>query len=158
MVELTEDKITINDEQRLYVIHEDYGYSCLGFDVAYNRALAIYRWIDGPIAHSDTRLDLSNIGKPEGYADYERAMQAGAEHARKTSTRCPAELTPQLIGLEGKRVEVITPDGERSRFYVGKSGGWCPVHLEIKQRNSSGGGAVYFPQGSTVRVIEGKTR
>lgn len=147
-------EITLNDEQRLYVIPESYGYSCLGYEVAYNKALAVYKWIDGrEFASDNARLSPANVGTLEGYAEYLRAMDAGAHHAASTKSRCPAELTPQLIGLEGKRVEVITPNGEKSRFYVGKSTGWCPIHLEIKQRNSSGGGSAYVPEGSTVRVV-----
>lgn len=62
---------------------------------------------------------------------------------------CPVRdesgLTPQLIGLEGMRVEVVDPpDGEfpglTRRFYVGKSTGWRPCHLEIHNRRSTGGG------------------
>ena len=48
-------------------------------------------------------------------------------------------LTPQLKGLEGHRVEVIDNYGERRRFWVRVSTGWQPVHLEVKQINSSGG-------------------
>ncbi len=48
-------------------------------------------------------------------------------------------LTPQLIGLEGNRVEVETTYGERRRFWVGRSTGWKPCHLEVKLRTSSGG-------------------
>lgn len=42
-------------------------------------------------------------------------MDAGADHAVGTGTRCPADLTPQLKGLEGKRVEVVDGGGERRR-------------------------------------------
>ncbi len=80
-------------------------------------------------------------------------MAAGAAHNLATRQRCPVQLSRQLIGLEGKRVEVVTPTGERSRFYVGKSTGWMPIHLEIKTRRSSGGCGVYVPDGSTVRVV-----
>lgn len=48
-------------------------------------------------------------------------------------------LTPQLVGLEGWRVEVVTTYGETRRFYVGRSTGWAPAHLEIKLRTSTGG-------------------
>lgn len=82
-------------------------------------------------------------------------MRAGAEHAAATGTRCPAELTPALVGLEGKRVLVTYPDGTESRFYVGKSTGWMPCHLEIKRRDSWGGGAAYVPEGARVRVLDG---
>lgn len=48
-------------------------------------------------------------------------------------------LTPQLVGLEGWRVEVTTDYGETRRFIVGRSTGWKPIHLEIARRDSSGG-------------------
>jgi hypothetical protein len=49
-------------------------------------------------------------------------------------------LNPQLAGLEGHRVEVETTYGETRRFIVGRSTGWAPIHLEIKRRDSTGGG------------------
>lgn len=48
-------------------------------------------------------------------------------------------LTPQLKGYEGCRVEVIDANRERRRFYVGKSSGWRPCHLEIHRVDSTGG-------------------
>ena len=48
-------------------------------------------------------------------------------------------LTPQLIGLEGWRVEVTTDYGETRRFIVGRSTGWIPIHIELARRDSSGG-------------------
>ena len=51
----------------------------------------------------------------------------------------PSGLTPQLVGLEGKRVEVCDNYGERRRFWVGRSGGWRPCHIEVKTRRSFGG-------------------
>ena len=48
-------------------------------------------------------------------------------------------LSPQLIGLEGWRVEVSTRCGEKRRFYVGRSTGWKPCHLEIHNRRSLDG-------------------
>jgi hypothetical protein len=50
-------------------------------------------------------------------------------------------LSPQLAGLEGWRVEVVTTYGEKRRFIVGKSTGWRPCHLEVKNRRSMGGSA-----------------
>lgn len=50
-------------------------------------------------------------------------------------------LTPQLVGLEGWRVEVVTTYDETRRFIVGKSTGWVPCHLEIARRDSHGGPA-----------------
>lgn len=53
--------------------------------------------------------------------------------------RSDASLSPQLMGLEGWRVEVVTDYGERRRFIVGKSTGWIPCHLEISRRSAFGG-------------------
>lgn len=58
---------------------------------------------------------------------------------QREELRSDAGLTPQLRGLEGWRVEVVTTYGETRRFIVGRSTGWQPCHLEIKRRDSSGG-------------------
>ena len=57
----------------------------------------------------------------------------------RDAVRDLGDLTPQLEGLEGWRVEVVTTYGETRRFYVGRSTGWRPIHLEVSRRNSSGG-------------------
>lgn len=49
-------------------------------------------------------------------------------------------LTPQLVGLEGYRVEVIDNEGDAPRrFQVGKSTGWAQCHLELYNAASHGG-------------------
>lgn len=144
------DLHSINVEQKLYVLKSGHGgYSCLGFDVAEKWARGVLAWLPNPDA---LPLD-AKPGTAEHYAQYCAIMEIGAAHNRVTGKRCPALLIPQLIGLEGRRVEIKTREGERSRFWVGKSTGWLPIHLEIKTRASSGGGGVYFPEGATVRVV-----
>jgi hypothetical protein len=59
--------------------------------------------------------------------------------AERDAARSDAGLTPQLVGLEGWRVEVETEYGETRRFIVGRSTGWVPIHLEIARRNCRGG-------------------
>ncbi len=54
------------------------------------------------------------------------------------ATRDLSHLTPQLVGLEGWRVEV-TENGTKRRFIVGRSTGWRPCHLEMSRRNAIGG-------------------
>lgn len=74
--------------------------------------------------------------------------------AQCDSIRDLSGLTPQLLGLEGKRVQV-TGDDDSSwrRFWVGRSTGWRPCHIEIKTRRSFGGIAAYQVYKS-VRVID----
>ena len=74
--------------------------------------------------------------------------------AQQNAQRDLSQLTPQLAGAEGCRVEVLDKHGERRRFIVGRSTGWRPVHLEIKTRRSTGGTPVYGAPFGYVRVIE----
>lgn len=138
--------VTTNKEQGLYVISCDTGFSCLGFDVCLARAAAMAQWLDTP--HTPRER-----GSIEAYEDYTTLVEWCRARYEKTGERCPTELTPQLNGLEGKRVEVLDAYDERRRFYVGKSTGWIPVHLEIARRDSSGGGAVTGAPFKSVQVI-----
>ena len=61
--------------------------------------------------------------------------------ADRSRLRDLSDLSPQLKGLEGWRVEVVDKFDERRRFIVGRSTGWRPCHLEVKTRRSFGGGA-----------------
>lgn len=61
--------------------------------------------------------------------------------SEKAKHRDLSGLSPQLVGLEGARVEVIDAYGEKRRFWVGRSTGWKPCHLEVKTTRSYGGEA-----------------
>lgn len=145
----------IDTERELYVLDHGSGYSCLGFDVLQERANGVVRWLKAN--------NVPAVSIPEGwrgtaaaYELYDAAMKAGADLYKRTKRRCDAELTPQLIGHEGKRVEVVDKYGDTRRFIVGKSCGWCPCHLEIARRNSTGGGAVTGAPFKSVRFIREK--
>jgi hypothetical protein len=60
-------------------------------------------------------------------------------NAQREAMRDNSHLSPQLIGLEGWRVEAVDIHGEKRRFIVGKSTGWRPCHLEIKTARSTCG-------------------
>lgn len=140
-------EVTINKERGLYVIPaSDGGYSCLGFDVAHRRNRLLQEWM------SNYR-HMSEPGTLEAYREYEATMADAAEYAKRTGQRCPIELTPQLEGLEGRRVQVTDREGTTRRFWVGKSTGWMPVHLEIARKTSTGGTAVYGAPFQRVTVV-----
>jgi hypothetical protein len=138
---------SINTEQRLYVMPSGSGYSCLGFEVAQRKARAVAEWIGRP------EMVTATPGTADAFAEYETIMEAGAEHAVATKTKCPAELTPQLVGLEGCRVEVVDAYDERRRFWVGRSTGWMPAHLEIARADSISGPAVSGAPFKSVAVV-----
>lgn len=137
---------SINIEQRLYVIDCGKGYSCYGFSVLDHKARAVAQWanLDPPPAP---------LGTVAHFEACSRIMRAGADHAAETASRCPADLTPQLIGLEGRRVEVTDSHGERRRFKVGRSTGWLPCHLQLANARSSGGIGVMGAPFESVRVV-----
>lgn len=137
----------------VYVMKCGDGVSCLGFEYAASKADAVAEWLEAQ--GKPLEAPSAPLGTLEAFARYQAAMEAGRAHNAATGARCPAELVPQLTGLEGKRVEVVDSDGEARRFIVGKSTGWMPCHLEIKTRRSSGGGAVWGAPFRSVRVVEG---
>jgi hypothetical protein len=142
-------RVTLNKKEGLYVIPSSSGgYSCLGFKYADKILCAVRAWL----MDYDARVNPTP-GTIAHYRAYAFVMKRGAEHSAKTGERCPAELEPRLVGLEGKRVEVIHK-GEARRFIVGKSTGWLPCHLEIHNRASRGGGAACIFPGDSIRVIE----
>jgi hypothetical protein len=131
--------VTVNHDQRLYVIPCGNGYTCYGFDNLETR-----------IAQLCDALELvapsSPVGTPERYADYQRIMDVAKTNYETTRKPFRFDLTPQFIGREGWRVEVDGYEaGSRRRFIIGKSKGWIPCHLEIAKRNSSGGIAAVGP-------------
>lgn len=139
------NKVTINKKQGLYVIPCGTGYTCLGFDVLQGRAARL--------AAELGEIWNAKRGTLKAYAAYSALCDMAANKNRLTGWRSASELTPQLIGLDGKRVEVVDSYGERRRFKVGKSTGYIPCHIELKRRDSMGGGAVFGAPFHSVAVL-----
>ncbi|MGD0058652.1 MAG: hypothetical protein ABSD58_04460 [Verrucomicrobiia bacterium] len=140
--------IRINQQQRLFVLPAgDNGFGCLGFDVCEERTrtLAAELAVE-PMPHRK--------GTRRAYEAYERLVEVARQRNQATGWRAQSELTHELLGLEGKRVEIVDRWGHKRRFYVGKSTGFIPVHLEIARRNSTGGPAVMGAPFNSVRVLE----
>ena len=139
--------ITLNDKERLFVIGVAAGVTCLGYDVCHERSKAMASWLGEAPPNDEDK------GTMKGYERFRALVEACRVRFEKTGEKCPAELTPQLIGLEGKRVEVVDKWDERRRFIVGKSTGWIPCHLEIESRRASGGHAVSGAPFKSVQVV-----
>lgn len=139
-------KVTVNKKQRCYVVPAGHGsYSCLGFDVC-------IKWGKALAAELGYFYD-PKPGTMAAYNEYQDLIKRAAQKHRVSGWRSSTQLHPQLIGLEGKRVEVADQEGEKHRFYVGKSTGFIPCHLEIKRRDSIGGAAVDSRPFNSVRII-----
>ena len=142
-------KISINRKQRLYILPvTGGGYTCMGFDVCeeHIRGLASELQLE-PLPHRK--------GTHVAYNAYRELVGIARQRNQETGWRSQSELTRELLGLEGKRVEVVDVYGETRRFYVGKSTGFIPVHLEIARRDSSGGPAVMGAPFKILRVVAG---
>lgn len=145
-------RVTLNAEQSLYVVDIGHGYTCLGFTVCQNWTRDIARELG--------RRDLqpTAFGSLAAYAEYERAVEAArALHAR-TRYRLRCHLTPQLMGLEHRRVEVVDRYGERRQFVVGRSTGFIPIHLELSSERARWGDPVTGAPFQSVRPIHRSRR
>jgi hypothetical protein len=153
--------VTLNTDERLYIIPCDGGgFSCHGFDVVANLTRKLKDWLcrDANNVPVFPVPPTDEVGTLEAYENYQALCRIAEAYCQQKHVRCDIELTPQLIGLEGKRVEVVDAYGDTRRFIVGKSTGWMPIHLEIARRNSSGGGGVTGAPFKSVRVVgRGKT-
>lgn len=149
------DGVKINEKDDLFIIPCGGGFSCLGFDVLETRATRLGSELVSKFGYSvrqpEPRGTLARYAQYLNYVGFARAKNEACGWQSKS------ELTPQLIGLEGKRVEVRhkfkSGEVETTRFYVGKSTGFIPCHLEIKRCNSSGGGAVCLGEIISVQAI-----
>jgi len=137
---------SINTEQGLYVMPCGTGFTHYGFDALDRKARAVAAWakVIPPIAA---------LGTAGHFDQCVQIMDYGAKYAEKTGTRCEAELVPQLVGLEGQRVEIVDRYGEQRRFIIGKSTGWLPCHIERANIRSTGGIAATGAPFKSVQVV-----
>lgn len=130
------NNVIINKEQRLYVIPCGNGYSCYGFDILKNKLNLL------ATEYNKENLIVKRAGTKKAYKNYLNILKIAEKRFEVENYRSKSQLIKEFIGKEGKRVEVITDYGETKRFIIGKSTGFIPCHLELKQRNSSGGSSV----------------
>lgn len=140
---------SINRDGRFYFIKSNgRHFSSIEFDVAADRTQAVCEWLlqNGVgvlalfIRHTTVGEAVAAVraGSEEGFSIYRRVMDRGAYLHETRGVRCPAELSPQLTGLEGRRVLAVDLGGHAYRFTVGRSTGWMPCHLECSCAGAGG--------------------
>lgn len=129
---------SINKEQRLYVIKCGSGFTCNGFDFLNERAAALREWYFDQASQPIPQIP-ARVGTKKHFEICMKIVSQVGRYCEHKRIKCPVELSPQLKGLEGRRVEVVTMYGEKRRFIVGRSTGWLSIHLEIPRANSHGG-------------------
>lgn len=145
--------VTANKEQGIFWINRGKYTSGLGFDVMKKRYDNLSNEIMMMKGTNIPILSSAESKTVKGYKKYQKLLDRAKKINKNSGERFIAELSPQLMGLEGKRVEVVDSSGEKRRFWVGKSTGFIPVHLEIHNTRSTGGGAVMGTPFKSVRVV-----
>lgn len=145
---------TGNQILSVYVLKAGEGFTTLGFDYCVEQSKKMRAWLkeNGVDLFSNKSIEDA-CGTADGYNIYEALMDAGAKLCEEQRIRCNINLCPQLLGLEGKIVEVVDRYNEQRRFRVGRSTGWLPVHLEIEKRSEIGGLAVTGTPFKSVRTV-----
>lgn len=145
-------QVTINTEQKLYVIASGDGYSCFGFDNARDHANQIAQRLN----RADLSFTLSDYAALAGYRKYEAAVSAWSQSALTKQTYFDPGTDPEAATvLESRRrtcgkVRLVLGDthtGEPwlNEYYVvgkiGRSSGSLKVPLLVEV-GESGGGAI----------------
>ena len=78
------EQVTLNEEQRLFVIPHEKGYTCLGFDVCEERSGKLAAWIQGKRSDYDLPPETTK-GTLDAYARYQELL----DYARLRLGKCP---------------------------------------------------------------------
>ncbi len=137
-----ERQVRVDRDRNLYVIENADGQvSCLGFSVCLERTERyclelIMRGILGADYMEGVNVACGTISAYDTMVNLQDMLKQAVEESGEPAV---CGLSPQLVGLEGHRVEVVDRYGVTRRFIVGQSTGWMPCHLEIKRRGNIGG-------------------
>lgn len=164
--------ITINQEQRLFVIGYGEGFSCLGFDVVYNHCLALAQKIKKyAILKTDqtlvppTKEDIGTIKQYNQYQDYLNLV-TGKNIGTYFSFETPVAVQRVLekCRKEGTRIRLFYGDTKTGRSWmdehdmmgrIGRSGGTMKIPLLLSEGENGGGGIL---DNCVIRIIDIETK
>lgn len=165
-------EITLNKEQRLFVIPSGDGYSCLGFDVVFNHCRELARRIKKfKLLKPGTELAPvleSEIGSPEQYQQYRDFVAMIGD--RKIGTWFDYDTPTKVRQIldqyreEGGHLRLFYGDRNTGRDWmeendvlcrIGRSTGRLPIPLLIANDEPFGPGVL---DNCIVRVIDADTR
>ena len=148
--ERSTQQVTLNIEQKLYVIATDYGYSCFGFDNARDHANQIAQRLN----RADLFFTPNDYAALAGYKKYEDAVSAWSRSALTRQTYFDPGTDPKAAAVlesrrrTGDKVRLVlgnTLTGEPwlNEYDVvgkiGRSGGSLKVPLLVEEGESGGG-------------------
>jgi len=162
---VTAPKITLNDQQGLYVIHGASSISCLGYDVCYEESLQMSQKLDRP----DLAPDPARKGTFEQYDNYLNlqdilfASKADLGTWFKLGTPPAVREILERYRKSGERLVMEYGDRETGRAWgdvkrgtIGRSMGPMKSPLLIASSRSRGGGVIL--DDCIVRILDGDTK
>lgn len=164
--------VTVNQEQRLFVIPSGGGYTCLGFDVVYDNCLELVKRIrQHHIVPSEQPLpavEQADVGTIGQYAQYQRLLNIVGTRKIGTwfnhSTPVKVRQVLETYRKEGGRVRLFYGDTKTGRSWldefdmvgrVGRSRGTLQIPLLIEDGEYGGPGIL---DSCIVRILDADTR
>jgi hypothetical protein len=154
--------VTLNAEQRLYVIPSGDGYSCLGFDNARDHADLIASRLKRP----DLAFGNGDYGQLVGYIKYEAAINAWGDSPLTQQTYFDPGTDPKAARVleacrkDGRKVRLVLGDTATGQCWleehdvvgcIGRSIGTLKVPLLIEP---GGDGGIAILTSCLLRIIE----
>ena len=162
-------EITINQDQRLFVIPEGDGYSCMGFDVVFKKLKQIIEYLDlRDEWGSPLKADENEKGTLAQYSMYRNAVSRAMEANIKETwfdpdTPFKVRRILEKYRKSGETLRIFYGDTETGRDWmeenevlghVGRSTGIFKVPLMVEPGNSGG---MALLDHCIVRMQDGKT-
>jgi hypothetical protein len=144
-------RVTVNQDQRLYVLHYGHGVSCLGFLNAEKLCIQIALLL----RRNDLMPSAGTTGTPAGYELYQEAISAWAASPQSRHTffeigtrQEVADVLKKYMQKNNEMLRIMVGDPETgvdscSEFevvgFIGRSGGSMKVPLIIEPGEDGGG-------------------
>lgn len=145
-------QVTLNTEQKLYVIATASGYSCFGFDNTRDHANQIAQ----RLGRADLFFAPNDYAALTGYGKYQTAVSAWSRSALTRQTYFDPGTDPKVVAVlesrrqTGGKVRLVLGDTRTGKPWlnefdvvgkIGRSGGSLKVPLLVEE-GESGGGAI----------------
>jgi hypothetical protein len=155
---------TIDIQNQQYIIAYGVGFTRYSFSEVYDISMNLRKFLQQNAttdfleqikAPGVATQMMPDVGTLAAFAYYKKLCRVAKKFSIDHQQQVLVRLTPQLIGLERKRVEVVDSTGAVRQFVVGQSRGWMPVHIEVKDHNSMNGPEVHNLPFQSVTIIDG---
>src|SRR5258708_1121077 len=83
------------------------------------------------VTDNEANSARQKYGKGGHYVHYETIADMMYQHWQATGEQFRAWLLPQLVGYEGKTLEVVDKWGDTQRFKLGTTGIWALQHSKV---------------------------